>query len=124
MWQAAVIIAGIATSTAQHYAGNQSLAVNINSTTAGSSSVSVGNVAVLAGMTITFRVWIPSGSKISHLQPYLQDHNWAWTSSWYGSLTRQRLEHDPLTVPANAVAPFQISAFSSHQRRLDEHLLH
>ena len=101
------IIAGIATSTTQHYAGNQSLAVNINNTSASSSSVSVGNVAVLPGMTITFRVWIPSGHKISNLQPYMQDRNWGWTSSWYGSFTPNAWNTVALTVPANAVAPFQ-----------------
>ncbi|MGD0258818.1 MAG: cellulase family glycosylhydrolase [Verrucomicrobiota bacterium] len=100
------VISGVATSTAQHYAGNQSLAVNINSTAAGSSSVSVGNVSVLPGMTITFHVWIPSGYNISNLQPYMQDNNWAWTSSWYGSFTPNAWNTLSLTVPANAVAPF------------------
>jgi hypothetical protein len=100
------VISGVATSTAQRYAGNQSLAVNINSTAAGSSSVSVGNVSVLPGMTITFRIWIPSGYKISNLQPYMQDNNWAWTSSWYGSFTPDAWNTLSLTVPANAVAPF------------------
>ena len=100
------LISGVATSTAQRYAGNQSLAVNINSTAAGSSSVSVGNVSVLPGMTITFRIWIPSGYKISNLQPYMQDNNWAWTSSWYGSFTPDAWNTLSLTVPANAVAPF------------------
>src|ERR1019366_1069870 len=37
------IISGVATSTAQHFAGRQSLAVNINSTNANSSEVNVGN---------------------------------------------------------------------------------
>ena len=101
------IIAGVATSTAQHYAGNQSLAVNFNGTAAGTSPASVGNVAVLPGMTITFRVWIPSGSKITTLQPYLQDRNWAWTSSWYGSLTPNAWNTVALTVPPTAMAPFQ-----------------
>jgi hypothetical protein len=100
------VISGVAASTAQHYAGRQSLAVNINSTAAGSSSVSVGNVSVLPGMTITFHVWIPSGYKISNLQPYMQDNNWAWTSSWYGSFTPNAWNTLSLTVPANAVAPF------------------
>ena len=77
----AASISGVATSTAQHYAGNQSLAVNFNGTASGSSSVSVGNVAVVPGQTITFHVWIPSGSKITSIQPYMQDHNWNWTSS-------------------------------------------
>ena len=100
------VISGVATSTAQHYAGNQSLAVNINSTAAGSSSVSVGNVSVLPGMTIAFHVWIPSGYNISNLQPYMQDNNWAWTSSWYGGFTPNAWNTLSLTVPANAVAPF------------------
>ena len=100
------IIAGIATSAAQHYAGNQSLAVNINSTNANASSVSVGDVAVLPGMMITFRVWIPSGHKVANLQPYMQDKNWGWTSSWYGSFTPNAWNTLTLTVPANAVAPF------------------
>jgi hypothetical protein len=100
------VISGVATSTAQHYAGKQSLAVNINSTASGSSSVSIGNVSVLPGQTITFHVWIPSGYNISNLQPYMQDNNWAWTSSWYGSFTPNAWNTLSLTVPANAVAPF------------------
>ena len=100
------VISGVAASTTQRYAGNQSLAVNINSTAAGSSSVSVGNVSVLPGMTITFHVWIPSGYKISNLQPYMQDNNWAWTSSWYGGFTPYAWNTLSLTVPPNAVAPF------------------
>ena len=100
------IISGVETSTAQHYSGNQSLAVNINSTAAGSSSVQVGNVSVLPGQTITFHVWIPSSYKFSNLQPYLQDNNWGWTSSWYGSFTPNAWNTLSLTVPPNAVSPF------------------
>jgi len=100
------VISGVATSPAQHYAGKQSLAVNINSTAAGSSSVQIGNVSILPGQTINFHVWIPSGYKISNLQPYMQDNNWGWTSSWYGSFTPNAWNTLSLTVPANAVSPF------------------
>ncbi len=100
------VISGVATSTAQHYAGNQSLAVNINSTASGSSSVTIGNVSVLPGMTITFHVWIPSGYKISNLQPYMQDNNYSWSSSYYTSFTPNAWNTVSLTVPANAVSPF------------------
>jgi hypothetical protein len=104
-------IAGVATSTARHFAGRQSLAVNFNGTAAGTSSVSVGNMgenlAVTAGATITFHVWIPSGSQITTLQPYLQDYNWAWTSSWYGNLTANAWNTITLTVPPTAVTPLQ-----------------
>lgn len=100
------MITGIATSTAQHYVGNQSLAVNFNSTAAGSSSASVGNAAVLPGITITFRVWIPSGHKISYLQPYMQDNNYSWSGSYYSSFTPNAWNTLTLTVPTNAVSPF------------------
>ena len=100
------VISGVATSTAQHYAGNQSLAVNFNSTAGGSSSVTINNVTVLPGQTITFHVWIPSGSKISSLQPYMQDYNWGWASNPYGSLTPNAWNTLSLTVPAGAVSPF------------------
>jgi hypothetical protein len=100
------LISGVATSTAQHYAGKQSLAVNINSTNANSASLKIGNVSVLPGQTITFHIWIPSGHKISNLQPYIQDNNWGWTASWYGSFTPSAWNTLSLTVPANAVSPF------------------
>jgi hypothetical protein len=80
--------------------------VNINSTTSGSSSVSIGNVSVLPGQTITFHVWIPSGYKISNLQPYMQDNNYSWSSSYYESFTPNAWNTLSLTVPAHAVSPF------------------
>ena len=101
------IISGVATSTAQHYAGNQSLAVNFTGAASGSSSASVSSVAVVPGSRITFNVWIPSGSQVTTLQPYLQDNNWAWTSGWYPSLTANAWNTITLTVPTNAVSPLQ-----------------
>jgi len=101
------IVSGVATSTAQHYAGNQSLAVNFNGSSSGTASPSVGNVAVVPGATITFHVWIPSGSQVTTLQPYLQDKNWAWTSSWYANLTANAWNTITLPVPSTAVMPLQ-----------------
>jgi len=100
-------IAGVPTSTTQHFAGRQSLAVNFNGTAAGSSSVSVGDVVVTAGTTITFRVWIPGDSQITTLEPYLQDYNWAWTSGWYVNLTSNAWNTITLTMPPTAVTPLQ-----------------
>ena len=102
------LISGVATSTVQHYAGRQSLAVNFKTNSAGYSSVYVGNVFVAAGQTITFHVWVPSGNQITNIQPYLQDYNWGWTSSWYShdSLTANAWNTLTLTVPQAAVAPF------------------
>jgi hypothetical protein len=101
------LVSGVANSAAQHFAGNQSLAVNFNGSSSGSSSASVGNVAISAGTTITFHVWIPSGSAVTTLQPYLQDHNWAWTSGWYPSLTANAWNTITVSVPTNAASPLQ-----------------
>jgi aryl-phospho-beta-D-glucosidase BglC (GH1 family) len=100
------IISGVAQSTVQHYAGTGALAVNFNGAASGNSSVNVGNVSVLPGVTVAFHVWIPSGHKISNIQPYMQDNNWNWTSSWYGSFTANAWNTLILTVPGNAVSPF------------------
>ncbi len=102
------IVSGVATSTAQAYAGNQSLAVNFNGTASGTASPHVNNVAVVPGSTITFHVWIPGGSQITALQPFIQDKNYAWTSSWYGSFTADAWNTLSLTVPANAVSPLSV----------------
>ena len=80
-------IAAIATSGTQHFAGKQSLAVNFNGTSAGTSSLDLGDVVVPPGAIVTFHVWVPVGHQVSNIQPYLQDFNWqAYTTIWYGNL--------------------------------------
>jgi hypothetical protein len=105
-------IAGVAISTAQHFAGKQSLAVNFNGTAAGTSSVSVNttgvNLDVTAGATITFHVWIPGGSKVTTLQPYLEDYKYAYTSAWDGNLTANAWNTVTITVPSTAETPLQV----------------
>ncbi len=101
------IISGVATSTTQHYAGRQSLAVNFNGSSSGSSTVYVQNTVVVPGQTITFHVWIPGGSKITSIQPYMQDYNWNWTWGNNASLTANAWNTFTLTVPQTATAPFQ-----------------
>ena len=110
-WSAGgVPIAGIAISTAQHFAGKRSLAVNCNGTTAGTSSVSLGNVVVPAGATVTFHVWVPAGHQIASIAPTLQDYNWgSWTQSWYGggNLSTNAWNTLTVTMPPNAIAPLK-----------------
>ncbi len=104
------IVSGVATSTAQHFVGNQSLAVNFRSSAGGTSSASVGNVSIAAGTTITFHVWIPSSANLSAIQPFVQDYNWAWIGNYtvYGNLTANAWNTIAVTVPTNAVTPLQI----------------
>jgi aryl-phospho-beta-D-glucosidase BglC (GH1 family) len=100
-------LSGIATSTAQHFAGQRSLAVNFNGTAAGTSSVSVSSVLVPSGATITFHVYIPAGSQITKIEPYLQDYNWNWVSNPVTSFTPGAWNTITLTVPTSSVTPLQ-----------------
>ena len=101
------IISGVSNSTVQKYAGNQSLAVNFNYTTASNSSVTLNDVPAPAGATITFRVWIPSGHKISTIEPIVQDYNWGWSQNWYGSLNGNAWNTLTVTVPSTATIPLK-----------------
>jgi hypothetical protein len=99
-------ISGIATSTTQHFAGKQSMAVNFNGTSGGTSSVDINGAVVPAGATITFHVWIPAGSKITTIEPYLQDYNWAYASNATSTFTAGAWNTLTLAVPATAVTSF------------------
>jgi hypothetical protein len=99
------IVSNAVTSTAQHFAGYQSLAVNFTGAAAGTASPNVGNVSITPGTNITIRVWIPSGSTVTAIQPFIQDHNNTWSSVWYGSFTANAWNTLTVTVPSNATTP-------------------
>ena len=100
-------VTGVATSTAQHYAGQRSLAVNFSSTAAAVSSVETSGVVVPSGATITFHVYIPAGSQITTIEPYLQDYNWGGTSNPVTSFTPGAWNTFTLTVPSTSITPLQ-----------------
>ncbi|WNG63133.1 hypothetical protein F0U59_47350 [Archangium gephyra] len=104
------LVKGVASSTAKAYAGSRSLAVTMGGTAAGMSRVSVPNAAVPAGRTVSFRVWVPAGSRITAVQPYVQQGaagSWLWTGSWAASTALKAGDWSTVTVqvPANAVSP-------------------
>jgi len=97
----------VTNSSVQHYAGRGSLAVNISNTNASTATVQIGGTYILPGTTVTFHVWIPSGSKVTSIQPYMQDYNWTWSwGSYNGNLTAGAWNTVTLTVPASSLAPF------------------
>jgi hypothetical protein len=82
--------------------------------TSGTGSVAVGNASVPAGRAVTFRVWVPAGSGITSVQPYVQEgaaSGWRWTGTWraIGSLQAGAWNTLTVTVPAGAASPlFQL----------------
>ncbi|MCY1082269.1 hypothetical protein [Archangium lansingense] len=104
------LVKGVTASTAKAYAGSRSLAVTMGGTAAGMSRVSVLNAAVPAGRTVSFRVWIPAGSRITGLQPYVQQGStggWLWTGAWVAPTSLKAGDWSTVTVklPTNAVSP-------------------
>ena len=96
------------TSTARAYAGLRSLAVPFTGT-AGTSLVRVAAPAVPAGRTVTFRLWLPSGSRVTSVQAYALEGaagGWRWTGAWrsVSQLTPGAWNTLTLTLPANAAA--------------------
>jgi len=104
------MIYALESSTAHAFAGSRSLAVGINSTASGSQQVYVTAPPIPAGKTVIFHVWIPSGSAISAVQPFVQQGTagkWAWTGNYQaiGSLKTNAWNTLTVTVPSNAVTP-------------------
>jgi len=104
-------LTGTASSTARAFAGSRSLAVSVGGT--GTATAAVSSPSAGPGKVVTFRLWIPSGSGLSSLQPFaLQGASggWAWTGSWRAasSLTANAWNTITVTVPANAAALAQL----------------
>ena len=77
---------------------------------AGTQLVQVPTPSAPAGSVVTFRIYVPSGSKLTSVQPYvLQGSNggWAFTGTWrsIGSLSADAWNEISVTVPSNAATP-------------------
>jgi hypothetical protein len=104
------MITSLAGSTARAWAGSRSLEVKLATVTNGMAKVYVSGPAVAGGRTVSFRVWIPVGARISAFQPYVQQGAsgyWKWTGAWIPatSLTAGAWNTLTVPVPAGAVSP-------------------
>ena len=104
-------LTGAASSTTRAFAGTHALAVNVGGQ--GTATVVVASPAAGPGKVVTFHIWIPSGSGLSSLQPFVLQGvsgNWTWTGSWRAasSLTANAWNTITVTVPSNAAALAQL----------------
>jgi hypothetical protein len=102
-------IAGEATSTVEAFAGCQSLAVHFNGT-AGTTQIFVANPGAVAGKAVTVHVWIPKGSAITSVQPFVQQRTDAGLRSTgtrvqIGNLIAGGWNTMQVAMPANAATP-------------------
>jgi hypothetical protein len=101
-------VTSVARSTDRAFAGAASLKVNFT-TTSGDGFVKVSNPPVPRGAVVTFRVFVPSGSTLSAIQPYVLQGaggGWAWTGTYrsIGQLQGGAWNTLTVTVPSNAAA--------------------
>ena len=104
------MIVGASSSADRAFAGTRSLKVDFNSAQAGMQQVYVGSPSTPAGKTVTFHVWIPAGSAISAVQPYILQGaagGWAWTGNWQSlsALTPGVWNTITVSVPSSAATP-------------------
>lgn len=88
------------------FLGSSSLKVSLN----GSSSGRVWTKPATSpppGATISFRVYIPSGTPISAVQPYVADANWVWSESWNPNLPRNAWMTLSVAVPPGVSLPLK-----------------
>jgi hypothetical protein len=105
--------ASVVSTSAKAAAGSRSLAVTVTTGGAGQARVFVSNPQVAAGRTVSFQVWVPAGSLLTGVQPYVQQGaagGWAWTGSWAGvpSLQAGAWNTVRVTVPSGASSLSQL----------------
>jgi hypothetical protein len=104
-WTASSPVTSVATSTTHVYSGSKSLAVNFSGTGTGTARVTTPSTP--DGAVVTFHIWIPSGSQLTWIQPYVNDANFVWTGAYtaIGSITTNAWNTITVTVPSNAALP-------------------
>jgi len=109
---AASPVTAVAASTSQAQSGTNSLAVIFSGTAAGvgDAMTLTGPLPTVGGTVITFRVWVPSGSALTAVAPFVKQGakgNWTWTDTWtaISKLTTNAWNTLTVTVPTNATFP-------------------
>jgi hypothetical protein len=99
----------VSQSTSRAYSGTRSLAVPFSGT-AGTATVVVPGAAVPRGGTVTFRIWIPTGSRITSIQPFALEGasgGWRYTGRWtaISSLQAGNWSTVTVTLPSASTTP-------------------
>ena len=104
------MITGVSSSGTQAFAGAKSLAVQFGGSSGGTQQAYIASPTTPAGKTVTFHVWIPAGSAVTAVQPFVQQGasgNWLWTGNYQSisNLSVGTWNTLTVTVPANAATP-------------------
>ncbi|MCP3099506.1 hypothetical protein LZ198_11560 [Myxococcus sp. K15C18031901] len=115
-WSASgAVLGAVTSSTARAQSGTRSLAVPFSGTS-GTGVVSVPSPPVPRGASVTLRLWIPTGSAITAVQPFALEGatgNWRYTGRWTAISELQLGNWNTLTVtlPSDSTTPlYQLGA--------------
>lgn len=112
-------VTGLTSSPSRVFAGARSLAVRVNGTPGALLGAYAPMPAVAAGKTVTFHVWIPSGTGLDSIQAYVfqgADGGFVWTMQLYSLASLQTDAWNTLTVtvPLNAALPLARLGIEAH----------
>jgi hypothetical protein len=96
-------------SEGQAYAGCRSLGVTFTNSSAITSTAYVLSPSVKPGQTITLRIWIPVGSHLSSINPFITNTSWTWlASNWTNAASVEASQWNTMsfTIPASAPTTF------------------
>ena len=103
---------GVASSTTQASAGTNSLAASFNGSNAGGEDIYTRNspMPTTAGTVVTYHVWIPAGTNLTAVQPYVKEgasNNFRFTGNWkaVATLNTNAWNAITVTVPTDATFP-------------------
>jgi len=106
-WFATGSATSATSSSDRAFDGTGSLKVTLSGSGSGYAKLSAP--AIPAGALVTFHVWIPTGTALSSVQPYVlqgASGNWAWTGNWQAASQLHAGAWNTLTVqvPSSAAA--------------------
>lgn len=96
------VLTGVSLTNSVVYAGKGSLAVAISGKSKGLQQVLVDNPVIPAGVTLNFRVYVPSGTPISSVQVFAQESSatgWRWNANWVDANVIAKNSWVTLSVP-------------------------
>jgi len=110
-WTATGSVASFTSASNRPFSGASSLEINLSGT--GTATVKVASPSAGAGKSITFHVWIPTGSVVSAVQPYVTQGaagGWLWTGNWQSAANLLAGSWNTLVVqvPANASPLYEL----------------
>jgi hypothetical protein len=98
------VVSALQVSSAQAFAGKNSLAVTLNGQ--GTGNAYVTSPSTPAGKIVTFHVWVPAGSAIASVQPYIQQGTgFTVTTVPISGITTNAWNTITVDVPPNASTP-------------------